>query len=118
MSLRSLLPLDVLARSRFYFSYTLTDVGFGCMLRSAQMLAATSLRMVLVREEDWMPLFLGGNGFEKLLCNESIIMWYKKLLSTFNHDSGSLGLRSLLESRTDRSWYGPRTAALKIARAH
>jgi cysteine protease ATG4 len=117
MMAHSLLPLDVLATSRFYFSYTLTDVGFGCMLRSAQMLAASALRKVLISEDEWIPLFLGNYDFDKLRHNEVIMMRYKKLLSTFNHNTGSLGLLSLLDTRTGRSWYGPRTAALKLARA-
>ena len=114
--MNSLISLNTLARSRFYFSYTLTDVGFGCMLRSAQMMAANCLRVLTFMperdESDWISLFLGNDVFEKLRHDID----YKTVLSSFNHDSGCLGILALLGAQR-ASWIGPRTAALLVAKA-
>ena len=114
--MNSLISLNTLARSRFYFSYTLTDVGFGCMLRSAQMMAANCLRVLTFMperdESDWISLFLDNDVFEKLRHDID----YKTVLSSFNHDSGCLGILALLGAQR-ASWFGPRTAALLVAKA-
>ena len=118
----ALIDMKALARSNMYFSYTIdlttsfSDAGFGCMLRSAQMMASTCLRKIIIAEDElWLQYFLLQNEeklYETLVNNEN----YCKLLSSFNFDS-PLGIGSFLHGVQDRSWYGPRTSAMMIAKA-
>ncbi len=115
-----------LARSRVTLTYSLsvsyTDVGFGCMLRSLQMLLAHSLRLACVEEDNdaWLQLF-SGDAFDKVAEMLRSKPGYAEMIGHFSDaDGGMFSLPQLVKNGMkfgihSWSWYSPRLACLIAA---
>ena len=119
---------NTLARSRFSFTYSLTssytDVGFGCMLRSLQMLLAHTLRVRIVEADNgkWMELFQEDTLAEATIDTLLQSSRYIEMVSNFAEGAGGMCCLSQLVNVGSRkfgasswSWYSPRIACLIAA---
>jgi cysteine protease ATG4 len=119
------MSVPTLARSRFSFTYTIsprwgTDSGWGCMLRSLQMMVAHALRLQNVERDNgkWLTTGFASELSDDFLQTLRTTKGYAELLTQM--ETGCFSLPSLLKEGAKYgikpwSWAGPRHASLLAA---